>query len=331
MIIIISILDIPFRGGIWYIRGYLADRDARIAGIQEEPEGQIEVLNVGDSLANIALTPVELYRDYGITSYVMGRDLQKSIETYYAIRIAKQTQPIKVVLWEVHNLCKHQMDLEPYMSGVSEYTKYKSQFIKYHYVWKKWIEGKGIRKYFKGYVVNETVITPYEGKDPHLDPNEKKAFEIPKDQKYVFDKIYDLCAKENIKLVLYCAPSPHCYSTSMHNGYAKLAKEYHLDFLDGNEDFDQIGIDVDRDYLDEDGDHLNLFGTRKMTKYLGQYLTDNCDLTDHRDDPEYSSWAEILPLYEQEVKDMEGTGYPIIEEQIKKEKETPRKEGKTVG
>ena len=105
MIIIISILDIPFRGGIWYIRGYLADRDARIAGIQEEPEGQIEVLNVGDSLANIALTPVELYRDYGITSYVMGRDLQKSIETYYAIRIAKQTQPIKVVLWEVHNLC----------------------------------------------------------------------------------------------------------------------------------------------------------------------------------------------------------------------------------
>ena len=323
LIIIISILDIPFRGGIWYTRGYLADRDARIAGIQEETEGQIDVLNVGDSLADVALTPVELYRDYGITSYVMGRDLQKCIETYYAIRLAKKEQPIKVVLWEVHNLCKHMGGFEPYMSSVSEFTKYKSQFIKYHYIWKKWIEGKSIRKYFKGYVVNEAV-TPYNGADPHLDPSVKDAFEIPRDQKYVFDKIYNLCEKENIKLVLYCVPSPHCYDTRMHNGYAELAKEYHLDFLDGNEDFDRIGIDVEKDYFDDDGDHLNLFGTRKMTKYLGQYLSENCGLTDHRNDPDYSSWEEILPLYEQEVIDMEGTGYPIIEEKIKKEKEASR-------
>jgi hypothetical protein len=71
----IGLLGYPFRGGYWYLRGYLADRDCRIAGIQEEPEGQIDVLNVGDSLADIAITPVEMYRDYGITSYVMGRDL----------------------------------------------------------------------------------------------------------------------------------------------------------------------------------------------------------------------------------------------------------------
>ena len=63
LILMIGLLGYPFRGGYWYLRGYLADRDCRIAGIQEEPEGQVDVLNVGDSLADIAITPVEMYRD----------------------------------------------------------------------------------------------------------------------------------------------------------------------------------------------------------------------------------------------------------------------------
>ena len=88
LIIIIGLLGFPFRGGYWYTRGYLADRDCRIAGIQEEPEGQIDVLNVGNSLCDVSLIPLELYRDYGITSYNMGRDLQSKAGTYYAIKTA---------------------------------------------------------------------------------------------------------------------------------------------------------------------------------------------------------------------------------------------------
>lgn len=319
LIIIIGLLGGPFRGGYWYLRGYLADRDCRIAGIQEEPEGQVDVLNVGDSLADVAITPVEMYRDYGITSYVMGRDLQKCIETYYAIKLALRTQPIKVVLWETHNLSKHQSGLDPYIIGVSEYAKYRSQFIKYHYIWKRWIEGPGIRKYFKGYVVNE-VVTPYEGDMPYMNTSDTEVFNIPEDQLYVFEKIYDLCQKEGIKLVLYSVPSPHCYDMRQHNAYAKLAADYGLDYLDGNIDLEKIGIDVAADYFDKDGDHLNLFGTRKMTVYLGNYLRDNCDLTDHRSDPAYQSWADQLTAYEQEVRDMEGKSYPKIEDELKKRK-----------
>ena len=45
LILMIGLLGFPFRGGYWYLRGYLADRDCRIAGIQEEPEGQVDVLS----------------------------------------------------------------------------------------------------------------------------------------------------------------------------------------------------------------------------------------------------------------------------------------------
>ena len=330
LVLMIGLLGIPFRGGRWYLEGYVADRDCRIAGIQEEPKGQIDVLNVGDSLADIAITPVEMYRDHGITSYVMGRDLQKCIESYYAIKLAMRDQPIKVVLWEVHNLCKHQEDYDPYIIGVSGYAKYRSQFIKYHYIWKNMIEGKGIRKYFKGYVVNEKV-TPYDGEIPYLDYSETKAFKIPEDQKYVFDKIYDLCQKEGIKLVLYAVPSPHCYNMEMHNGYAKLAEEYGLDFLDGNVEPEKIGIDLSSDYSEEGADHLNLSGTRKMTAYLADYLVRECDLEDHRGDPAYQSWTDILADYEQEVKDMEGTGYPDLEKHNKEHKRPPDYDRKKYG
>ena len=322
VIIIIMLLDIPFRGGDWYLRGYLADRDARIAGIQEEPEGQIDVLNVGDSLANVAITPPEMYRDYGITSYTMGRDLQKCIETYYAIKLASRNQKIKVVLWEVHNMCKHQRGYDPYIIGISEYTKYRSQFIKYHYVWKNLWEEKSIRKYFKGYVVSEKVV-PYEKDVPYFDLSKTEAYDVPSDQKYVFKKVYDLCQKEGIQLVLYAVPSPHCYSMRMHNGYVKLAEEYGLPFLDGNIDYEKIGIDFAADYQDDDGDHLNLSGTRKMTKYLAEHLVKECGLTDHRNDPAYRSWEDLMPAYEQEVRDMEGTCYPDIEKERDQEEAPP--------
>lgn len=325
LFIIIAILGIPFRGGYWYARGFLADRDCRIAGIQEEPEGQIDVINVGDSLANVAITPLEMYRDYGITSYVMGRDLQKCMETYYAIKLARREQPVRAVLWEVHNLCKHQKDYEPYMTGLSEYTKFRSQFIKYHYIWKNLLEGPGIRKYFKGYVVSEKVV-PYEKKVPYLNPDVTYAFMPPKDQMYAFKKIYNLCQKEGIQLVLYAVPSPHCYSMAMHNGYVKLAGEYGLPFLDGNVEYEKIGIDFANDYQDNDADHLNLSGTRKMTRYLADYLVKECGLTDHRNDPAYRSWDELLPSYEQEIRDMEGTSYPEIEKKLEEEKR-PKPEG----
>ena len=315
--IITALLDFPFRGGYWVSRGYVADRDAKIAGIQNEPEGQIDVLNVGDSLAGIAITPVEMYRDYGITSYVMNRDLQMTIESYYAIKLALRTQDIKVVLYEVHNLVKRQEFWDRYNIGISEYSKYRSQFIKYHYLWKKLIEGKGIRKYFKGYVVNEAVV-PCDVPVPYLNPNAKDVFTLPKSQMYVFDKICDLCRENGIRLVLYSVPSPRCYNMTLHRCYTKMAEEHGLVYLDGNADVEKIGIDMAHDYCDKGGDHLNLFGTRKMTRYLADYLSKECGLTDHRGDPAYRSWSDLEAAYEQEVRDMAGTSYPIIEEELKK-------------
>ena len=46
------------------------------------------------------------------------------------------------------------------------------------------------------------------------------------------------------------------------------------------------------------GDHLNHFGSVKVTSFLADYLRDRGGLTDHRTDPAYSGWDQALKDYE---------------------------------
>jgi hypothetical protein len=83
--------------------------------------------------------------------------------------------------------------------------------------------------------------------------------------------------------------------------------------VDLNCDLDRIGIDWENDFYDK-GDHVNVFGAEKITAYLGEYVLKNYGLEDHRGDPAYRSWNEMVAKYEQEVIDMEGTDYFILED-----------------
>ena len=74
-----------------------------------------------------------------------------------------------------------------------------------------------------------------------------------------------------------------------------------------------MDIDWKNDFYD-DGDHLNVFGAEKATDPLGVYLSKECGLEDHRGDPAYRLWDEMLAKYKQEVIDMEGTDYFILED-----------------
>ena len=316
LFVILAVLSIFFDGARWVDKGYIADRDVRIAGMDVERAGQIDVLNVGDSLCNISMTPLELYRDYGYTAYNMGRDLQKPLESLFYILQALEKQPVRVIFWETHNLFRDESIVSFAGTAFSEFFKYKIPFIKYHYIWKNWLEGPGRRKYFKGYLVNEEV-KPFTEDHYYWYPD-KEIYPIHDRQKLLFKLALDYCRKNDIQLVLYSAASAVCYDIRWHNAVKELAQECGVDYLDANYDVYLIHIDWSRDTFDG-GDHLNLFGCQKMTKYLGNYLADNCGLTDHRKDPAYQNWEDLLPAYEQEIRDMEGTSYPTMEKELKQQ------------
>ena len=45
------------------------------------------------------------------------------------------------------------------------------------------------------------------------------------------------------------------------------------------------------------------------------YLEEECGLEDHRPDSGYRAWNELLPVYDEEVRRMEGLSYWILEEE----------------
>lgn len=313
--ILLSLFDFCHGEALLLRKGLISNRDLIVAKLETEEPDEIDVLFVGNSLGMCSANPMELYKNTGITAYNACSAMQMPVETYYVVKKALRRYPIKVILWEANNIPKGSKDLVDGASALlAEVLKYHHPFIKYHSAWRKKIDGFVPRPSFKGYVINE-VIEPYTGGE-YYNPDDTRVREIAGEGALYFDRVKKLCDENHIQLVLYSDPSPLCYDSSSHNGIIQFAKEKGVDYLDGDADLEQIGIDWSKDTFDE-GDHLNLTGTNKMTDYLGRYLAGKYDLEDHRNDAAYGDWNELYLAYEKEVVRLEGTAYYRLEAEDK--------------
>jgi len=312
LIALLEIMSVVFNGGDLAARGSVIYYDRRIAELSNEQEGQIDVLCVGDSLCAAGFCSPTLYRDYGITSYNMGKEMQKPVETYCCIKEAIKKQPIKVVLFEAHGLIRETEAADPLGYGLSTALGFRFPFLKYHSFWKFSLDGRSIRKYFKGFLVSETVVG-YQGDVPYYDPKDPETYPMLWENGFMLTQIRKLCDQNGIKLVLVGFVSPKSYNIQVHRRIEQEAKERGLEFVDLNCDLDKIDIDWENDFYDK-GDHVNMFGAEQITAYLGEHLLKEYGLEDHRGDPAYRSWDEMVARYGQEVIDMEGTNYFILED-----------------
>ena len=313
LVILLQVFSIVFDGGYWFQKKLIYDRNARIAALDLEPEGQIDVINIGDSLSTSALSPVDLYRDYGITSYNLGQDMQTPVEGYFAILTALKKQPVRVVLLENHTFFYRLKDYNYISELVSEPLKTGFPFLRFHYLWRNYWKKRSIRTYYKGFLVNDD-HDAYTGGEYYDWNNEGRAY-IYWLHELMLRRIAALCRRKGIALVLYSAPSPVNHRMTIHNKTSDLAEELGIYYIDANYDRDLISIDWEQDTNDF-GDHLNLTGSQKMTRYIGDFLAENFSLPDHREDPSYRSWSDLIASYEETCREMKGTCYSLMEEAL---------------
>ena len=60
--------------------------------------------------------------------------------------------------------------------------------------------------------------------------------------------------------------------------------------------YQEVGIDFSTDFYDPA--HVNAKGARKISEYLGNYISQNYDFTDKRGREEYTSWDQAWDLYD---------------------------------
>lgn len=273
-------------------------RDKNMYRVRREPKDSLDVLIVGDSLTYSSVSPLQLWKAHGFTSYVCGQWGQKIIETEDMLKTALRKQKPRVVILETDVLFRAQMDARHLNDGIETGLKYYMPVFRGHDIWKSLVMKKEYKlENYKGFVLR-TDVKPYE-KGDYMKKN-KKEVKLQDTVLTHMENIINLCEKSGAELVLLGTPSPLNYSYSRSKSVSEYAREKSLVWLDMNYLLKEIGINWKTDSLDE-GDHLNFSGAEKVTKYLGKYLSDKYKLPDHRGDSAYASWTKESLVYEEKA------------------------------
>ena len=279
----------------------------KLKGIDKEPKDTIDYLVIGDSESYSIISPLEIWKDYGYVGYNCGVSGQRLQNTYYTLEKTLQNQSPKVILLETNEFYRKFNYFTEFETVIRDHLKKVLPVYKYHNSWKtfgvikKKISKSNLKfnlklsntKIFKGFHYN-TTVSPYTNGD-YVEKTGSSSIihELPL---IYLNKIVTLCKEKHIKLILYSSPSPKCWTYSKHNCSTAFAEKNDLPYIDLNLYNEKIGIDWLKDTRDN-GNHLNYFGAKKVTGYMGEYLSEHTDLKDHRMDHQYASWNKALKKY----------------------------------
>ena len=281
------------------VSGSVSGRSRVFASVSAEKKNTIDVLVAGDSESYTSVSPMDLWDRAGIAAYDCGQPGQRIQETYYILKTAFRTQSPKLVLFETNTMFRDPGFLKNVQLSLTEPLAYHFPVIKYHNAWKALFDGPGgPKKSYKGFEIRDKVVS-YEGDEEYMKETKDKA-QIPEVVRIYMEKIKRLCEKNGADLLLVSAPSPKNYNYKKHNSLEEYARENNLPYVDLNMKFRDIGIDWKQDSYDR-GDHLNISGARKVTAYIGQYLADNYDLPDRRNDDGWREWDDLAKEYLEEL------------------------------
>ncbi len=292
------------------------------------------VLFIGDCEVYENFSPITLWEEYGITSYIRGSAQQLIWQSYYLLEETLKYEKPDVVVFNILSMKYDEPQKEAYnrmsldgmkfslsklkaieasMLPEENMIDYIFPILRYHSRWAE-LESEDFTYALRdndvshnGYLmrVDTKPVTSFR-KDKEL-PN----YEFGENSYKYLDMMTELCKENDIELVLIKAPSiwPYWYD-EWDAQMVDYAEENDLMYINFLEHVEEIGIDFEVDTYDA-GLHLNTAGAEKLSSYFGQILVDNYELTDYRDN------EEVSKIYDKKVKayeDMKADQYRELEE-----------------
>lgn len=330
-VLIIAILILFSIGFLWFLQELLTPKyvsnvveGALIAEYYDEPYKDFDVVFIGDCEVYENFSPITLWNEYGINSYIRGSAEQYIMQSYYILEDTLRYGKPKVVVMNIQSLQFDKAQSEAYnrmtiegmrwssskvncikasMTEDENFVDYVFPILRYHSRWNELTADD-----FK-YIFEDKKIS-HNGYYMRVDV--KPAVNVPKGRvladysfgenawKYL-DMMADLCEAEDIELLMIKAPSlfPYWYPE-----YDKQVQDYaakrNLRYINFIDIADEVGIDYNYDTYDA-GLHMNLSGAEKLSKYLGAILSDEFGVEDRRSEERLCKiWAEKTKLYNDE-------------------------------
>lgn len=297
-------------------------RGILIEGLYNHTGDSYDMAFMGGSHMEACLDPNVLWNSYGITSYNYATGGQSIDVTYYMLKEVLKNHNISIVVVDTYYLARSaEYGDKGYISNaldnmnfsinkleaIISCTPFKDNIsyifpvLKYHDRWdeltKKDFNYDTTELYYtKGFAAG---TEKYGKPDSTIASKTNTAtIDLPGKAAKYLNKIIDLCKKNDIKLILLNPPCDYNdeaksndwvhQQTELFNKVAEIAKENNIPFINYNDKMDDIGIDFPNDM--NNAGHLNIWGAYKVTADFGNYLKQNYNLTDYRNDKSYAQW-----------------------------------------
>ena len=279
--------------------------DARANGVMGEREGSVDVLFLGDSEAFSSFSPLQLWGDRGITSYVSATAAQRLCYTRTLLARALKRQTPRVVVLETNcTFARFSM-----ADAARRLLKDVFPVFEYHDRWKiltaedflspvryTWTDE------LKGFRLRRALEAKPADAQGYMEPTDELAPMADLNRAYL-EQISQMCKNAGARLVLVSTPSTKNWNMARHNRIAQVADELDVDYIDLNTGSDKVEIDWQQDTYDA-GDHLNLRGAQKVTHAIGSILADRYGVGDHRGDEAFSDWDEAHGRYVKRLSEL---------------------------
>lgn len=274
----------------------------KVRGFYEEEKNSLDYLFLGSSQLYSHIAPGVLWKEYGATSYDFAANEQPLWITYYYLKEALKTQRPKVIVLEVFTVYADEFEDEgvnhinlddlPFSvnkimairDSVPRDQQYSFYFelAKYHSTW----SGYYPEKYKQSFVYEKDPLkgySPFVFARTYKDSAKAEVKNVsqvtsiaPKSKEWLLN-IIELAKDEEIPILLLKTPNGNAERQSLYLDVEKIANEENVPFLNLNE------------ILDGEA-HVNVIQAEKITKYVGEYLTQKYPVKDKRSDNAYEEW-----------------------------------------
>ena len=283
-----------------------------------------QVLFVGDCEVYENFSPVTLWQEYGITSYIRGSAQQLIWQSYYLLEEMLKRETPEAIVFNVLSVKYGIPQSEAYNRMSIDGMKWSSSkwgaiqasitedeaaityllpLLRYHSRWNELSEEdltylfRRDRIGYNGYLM-QTGVRPVTSL-PQWVPLED--YTIPQTCMEYLDKMRTLCEDYGVELILIKAPSIYpLWYDEWDAQIAEYAETHGLVYYNFLAMAEEIGIDWERDTYDA-GLHLNVWGAEKLSAYFGQLLIEKHGLTSQKSDAALAEvWTGKCAAYEAE-------------------------------
>ena len=280
-----------------------------------------DVIFVGDCEVYENFSPITMWEDYGITSYIRGSAQQLIWQSYYLLEETLEYEKPEVVVFNVLSMKYDTPQKEAYnrmtldgmkwskskvddirasMMEDEEFADYVFPILRYHSRWQELTSDDFKYLFTRRPVSQSGYYMRIDVKPAQTFPKPKKLanYEFGENSWKYLEKMRKLCEEKGIQLILVKAPSLYpAWYDEWDEQIKEYAKTYELPYYNFLELTDEVGIDFTKDTYDG-GLHLNLSGAEKMGAYFGKILREEFQVPDRRNDEKIASvWAEKCAAY----------------------------------